>query len=185
MTRRILCLAALVALAITLPVSASTFVAMDQGELVSQSNAVVEGRIQNVQSFWNEEHTMIFTHSLVEVESTVAGKAARFITVRTPGGTVGDYTVHAEGFPAFGNGDRVLLFVRQDGGAYTVTGHRLGHYSIQTQSNGVEMAVPTLEQGVELLTLNGAPAPRPQAVRLDELKAQIRGLQVGPQVQVQ
>jgi hypothetical protein len=183
--RRLSILWVAVVLVLAIPAGASTFVAMDPAELLAQSDAVVEGRVQNVQSFWNEDHTLIFSHSLIEVESTVAGHAARFITVRTPGGTVGDYTVQAEGFPAFRRGERVLLYVNQNGGAYTVTGHRLGHYQIRTLTDGSEIAEPTLEAGVTLLRLDGAPAPRPQALRLEELKAQIRGLETGPRTQVQ
>jgi hypothetical protein len=69
----------------------------------------------------------------------------------------------------------VLLYVQhQADGTDEVTGYRQGHYRIVTNQAGVDIAVPTLEPGVRLLTPGGRLAARPAAVQLDTLKAQIR-----------
>ena len=164
--------AALLLLA-ALPAAASTFFAMNQEELLASSNAVVQGKVLDTRSFWNEKHTMIMTEARVEVTELVAGDAPAVVTVRTFGGEVGDYRVDAAGFPTFSSGDRLFLYLSSDGDAYRVAGYRQGQYRIRTSAKG-EMAVPTLEHGVRLFTRSGKLAPRPQAVQLDDLKNSVR-----------
>ena len=163
-----------------LPTDASTFVAMNQRELVAQSDAVVVGRVLQVDSFWNAEHTMIVTEVSLEVQETVVGRTpGSVVTIRTYGGQVESYRIEAHGFPAFAIDDRVLVFLRhdsEDSEAYSVTGYRLGQYSLVRHADGRTTAVPTLEDGVRLLTRDGALSPRPQARDLDEFKTELRSL---------
>ena len=166
-----------------LPAGASTFLAMSEGDLVAESSAVVRGTVVSVESFWNAEHTMIFTEVVVEVEKTVVGEAPRFVTLRVAGGTVDDYTVQAHGFPAFRPGERSLVFLG-DGAeeAFRVTGYQLGHYRIHTNRHGVEVAVPTVDHNVRLLSVDGrsveGPRARPLAAFEASLQEQGRRLQM-------
>ncbi|MDY7094029.1 MAG: hypothetical protein SX243_13760 [Acidobacteriota bacterium] len=166
---------ALVAL-LALPASASTFVNMSQQEMLQESVAVVQGQILEVTSFWNDERTVIFTEALVQVREEVVGKTdATVVRVRTAGGTVNGYTIEAAGFPQFNRGQNTLLFLQPaEAGVYQVVGYRLGQYRITRDRQGAEMAVPTLEAGVQLLTADGRPAERPRTIQLDELKTQLR-----------
>jgi hypothetical protein len=166
-----LCATLLVAVAV--PAAASTFFAMDQEELVASSNAVVQGRVLDVRSFWNEDHTNIVSEARVEVTDLVAGEAPAVVTVRTFGGEVGSYRVEAHGFPSFNSGEQVLLFLAADGDAYRVAGYRQGQYRVRASAKG-KLAVPTLEEGVRLFTRDGKQAPAPQAVQLDDFKNSIR-----------
>ena len=163
-----------------LPVSASTFLAMDQSEMVAQSEAIVVGRVLQIDSFWNAERTMIVTQVSLEVLENVVGRTdATVVTIRTYGGQVENYRIEAHGFPVFTPGERVLVFLRQDEAdpqAYAITGYRLGQYSLVRHANGRTTAVPTLEAGVNLLKRDGSVSPRPQARDLDELKSQLRSL---------
>jgi hypothetical protein len=167
-----------IALALTLaavvPVGASTFLALSPEELVAQSDAVIQGQVLKVSSFWTPSGRLIVTEAMVQVEETVAGRAPAVVVLRTAGGTVGGYTVKAHGFPSFGVGDRVLLFVDGAEGTAQVTGYQQGQYRIARDKAGVEVAVPALGEGVRLLHRDGTPAAAPKAVRLDIFKAQIR-----------
>jgi hypothetical protein len=146
-----------------LPVDASTFLGMDQRELLANSDAVVVGRVLQVDSFWNAEHTMIVTEAAVEIQETVVGKLrSSVVTIRTYGGQVESYRIEAHGFPTFSVDDRVLVFQ--------------GQYQLVRHADGRTTAVPTLDDGVRLLNANGAAAPRPVSQDLDELKAQLRSL---------
>lgn len=165
----------LLALAIlAAPAAASTFIALNQQELVGQSDAVVQGRVLKVNSFWSPSGRMVLSEVMVQVEEKILGDAPGVVILRTAGGTVGGYTVEAHGFPSFKAGDRAVLFLRNSANVAEVTGYRQGQYQIVRDKSGVEMAVPTLGPNVRLLHRDGTPAAAPKAVRLDEFKARLR-----------
>jgi hypothetical protein len=173
--KRWIALAAAAMLLAAVPAGASTFLAMSQEELVAQSDAVVVGKVLDVQSFWNREGTAILSEATIQVEEPIAGEAASLVVVRTFGGEVDGLRIDAHGFPAFAEGQRLLLFLRDAGdGGSEVVGYRLGEYRVVKRSDGVEVAVPTLEHSVQLLRRDGGPAERPRAVELEALKGQIR-----------
>lgn len=173
--------AALAIVLMAVPATASTFVAMDQAELVAASDAVIQGEVLEVYSFWNQEGTAVLTEARILVEEVVAGQAPAEVVVRTFGGRVGDYVLEAHGFPTFQEGQRLLLFLHQAPDAsLRVTGYRLGEYRIARGDRGQMIAMPTLEPGIRLFAQDGTPAPRPQAVPLETLKSQIRGLATRP-----
>ena len=163
------------ALACVVPVSASTFLAMSRGELVAQSSSIIEGVVLKTNSYWTRSGRLIITEAHIQVTDVVAGEAPSIVVVRTAGGEVGGYTVEAHGFPKFAVGERVFLFLHDgEEGVAEVTGYRLGQYRVVRDKAGVEIAVPTLEAGVRLLTPEGVAAPRPGAMKLEALKSSIR-----------
>ncbi|HYO16421.1 MAG TPA: hypothetical protein VE685_24750 [Thermoanaerobaculia bacterium] len=173
--KRLVWLAVFALVVAAIPVGASTFVALSRGELVAQSDAIVEGEVLKVNSFWSRSGRMIVTEALVRVTDKIAGNAPTVVAVRTFGGEVGGFLVEAHGFPKFQVGERVVLFLQdQPNGTAEVTGYRQGQFQIVRDKAGVQIAVPTLEEGVNLLRADGAPVARPKAVRLDELKNAIR-----------
>jgi hypothetical protein len=177
MNRRTTLLIGLIAGLCALPAMASTFVAMETHELVAASEAVVQGKVLEVYSFWNADGTAVLTEARVLVEEVVAGKAGNEVVVRTFGGQVGDYRLEAHGFPVFRENDRVLLFLHTaPDRSLRVTGYMLGDYRVSPGARGELMARPTLEQGVRLLHADGRPAPAPKAVPLEAFKNQIRSL---------
>jgi hypothetical protein len=155
------------------PAGASTFLALTQEELVAQSDAVVQGRVIQVNSFWSRSGRLIMTEAMIQVEETILGDAPTVVVLKTAGGTVDGFTIEAHGFPKFEVNERFLLFV--DGGeAARVVGYRQGQWRIVPDKAGVEIAVPMVEGDVMLLTPDGKAAVRPQPVRLETLKGQIR-----------
>ncbi|HSK76654.1 MAG TPA: hypothetical protein VLQ45_09370 [Thermoanaerobaculia bacterium] len=161
-------------LAVAIPAAASTFVALSRGELVAQSDAIVQGRVLKVSSFWSPSGRLIVSEAMIEVEETIAGRAPSVVVLRTAGGTVGGYTIEAHGFPKFAVNDRLVLFVQGAGNLAKVTGYQQGQYRIVRDKAGIEMAVPTLGDGVRLLRQDGRAGELPKAVRLDDFKAGIR-----------
>jgi len=176
MQRKIATLSVLALVLSVLPAGASTFLAMSDDQLVAESTAVVQGTVVSVDSFWNASHTVIVTEVVVEVEKNVVGQAPSFVTLRTFGGTVGDYTVQAHGFPTFREGERSLLFLgaAKEGEALRVTGYQLGHYRIVTNSQGVDIAVPTLDENVRLLSADGRAVEMPRARPLAAFEASLQ-----------
>lgn len=165
----------LLALVAAAPAVASTFLAMDRTSLVRQADAVIQGRVLKVESFWEPTGTVIVTEAMVQVEEVVVGRTPTVVRVKTIGGEVGGYVIDAHGFPTFTADERVLLFLEEDGeDTLRVTGYQLGQYRLVAGEGGVELAVPALDEGARLLTADGKLAPAPAAQPLAELKNQIR-----------
>ncbi len=64
-----------IACLVALPASASTFVAMTPHELVAQADAVIQGRVADLRSFWSESGRIIVTEALIDVEEALVGDA--------------------------------------------------------------------------------------------------------------
>jgi hypothetical protein len=167
---------ATMAVAAAPPLGASTFVAMSTSDLVKSSTAVVEGEVFDVSSRWTADGRIIVTDAKVRVWDVLGGKAAEVLQVKTFGGTVDGFTVDAIGFPTFTTGERVLLFLEPDSeaGRLRVNGYQQGLYRIVLRPDGVETAVPSVDHGVQLLSPAGARVAPLPAIRLDDLRHQIR-----------
>jgi len=175
--KRVLLSLGLVAMLAALPASASTFVAMSDEALVASSQAVVVGEVVQVDSFWNQDGTAVLTEATFQVGQTFAGSAPATVKVRTFGGSVGDVRIEAIGFPTFEVGEHMVLFLEQGAeGTYRVTGYQLGQYRVRKNETGVVTAYPALEHGVQLLQIDGTPAPAPKVMPLHALAERVRGL---------
>ena len=172
--KRLVCLSVLaLMLAGVVTAGASTFIALGNDKLVAQSDAVIQGRVLKVNSFWSPSGRVILSEALVQVEEKILGDAPSVVRVRTFGGTVGGFTVEAHGFPKLAVNDHVVLFLQNANETAEVTGYRQGQWRI-VQDKGVQMAVPTVESGVMLLGRDGRPAAAQKAMRLDAFKNMIR-----------
>lgn len=158
------------------PATASTFLAVSPQQLVRQADAIVQGKVIQLDSFWSESGRLIVTEAIVAVEEVLVGQAPSTVAVRTAGGQVGDILVEAHGFPKFADGERVLLFLAFDAetGTHRVLGYQQGHFRIVTRLDGVTLAVPMVEGGARYLTASGELAPEPKSVELGSFKAAIR-----------
>lgn len=175
MKRVVVSVGLLLALAVALPVGASTFLAMSQKQLLQHSQAVVQGRVLQVSSFWNPTGQVIVTEALVQVEEAIAGEAPAVVVLRTFGGTVDGFTVEAHGFPKFRANERLLLYISPEkDGAASVVGYQQGQFRILRNQGGEELAVPTVDGGATFLTPRGGVAPRTVAVPLAAFKESIR-----------
>jgi len=154
---------------------ASTFLAMSREELVAGSAAVVDGRVTQVRSFWNAEHTAILTEALVRVDDVIVGEAPTFVKVLTFGGTVGRMRIEASGFPTFAKGERQLLFLYREpaDGSVRVNGYRLGQYRIERGVDGSDVAVPMADAGTRLVRADKS-FELPRTECLEDLKASVR-----------
>lgn len=173
--RRLLSLALLMMVMAGIPAGASTFLAMNQRELVRDSAAVIEGEVLQVHSFWDSKGQIMITEAIVKVTDAVFGEPGSAVVVRTFGGTVEGYNVKAEGFPTFNRGERLLLYIEPErDGAHRVAGYQQGQYRIVRNKEGFEVAVPTFDSHATLITRDGREAARPAAMPLSTLKNQIR-----------
>lgn len=177
--RRLISMALLAVVLVAVPAGASTFLAMTQDELVRDSAAVIQGKVIQVNSYWEKTGAVIVTEALVQVEDTLFGEAPSVVAVKTFGGKVGGFFIEAHGFPKFRVDQRVLLFLEPDqDGLMRVTGYQQGQFRIAMDKAGREVAIPALDLGANLLTKDGRTLPAPRTLPLDTLKGQIRAAAV-------
>ena len=114
---------------------ASLFEPVGDQQLVCEATDIIRGRVTSVQSAWDAEHAAIWTTATVQVQEAIRGTLAAdaVIQVKEVGGTVGDYTVVAEGFPTFQANEEIVVLLRpwEDGsGVYRVWAYGRGKFSI-------------------------------------------------------
>ncbi|NOZ26891.1 MAG: matrixin family metalloprotease [Chloroflexi bacterium] len=92
------------------------------------ADAIVEGRVTEVTSFWNEEHTLILSRATVAVEEVVQGRVdGPAISVIYEGGQVGDIALRLSHGVRLVAGQRVRLHLQREAdGAYGVVGGERG-----------------------------------------------------------
>jgi len=140
--------AALVVSAVAVDSFATQVIQKSPKELAQASQLVVDGTVQSVRSYWNDDHSKIFTEALVDVASTHKGAAAQSVRVVQLGGVVGNVRMTAHGALQWKRGEEVLLFLEPaTPGAFQVAGFSQGKYLIerdpQTGTPFVKPAMPS------------------------------------------
>jgi hypothetical protein len=139
---------------VTAPCIASTFLDVDIPTLRTMSSSVVVARVQEVESSWNEDGTMIFTQVTVAVQRTLVGTHQASLTLRVPGGSVAGFSLRMAGAPEFRVGERALIFVAAwDDGAPMVSGYAQGVSRIARDQAGNEMLRGGIANGMALAQL--------------------------------
>jgi hypothetical protein len=168
---------ALLLMLIDVPAFASTFLAMDLPELITESDGVVRGEVISLNSFWDPEHRVILTDAEIRVDEKMLGRVGqvgRTVTVRTFGGEVGGYTVVAHGFPQFTVGEELVLFLQTaPDRTLRVTGYQLGQFEVVEQK-GVPMVLPTRDNGATLLMPDGKEIQAPVPTTLGDFRQELR-----------
>jgi hypothetical protein len=164
MKLRGLCLTlSLVLLATALPLSASQWIQLPFDQIVRESTYVVRGTVTNVYSAWNDDHDIIFSYATIRVQRYIGDNAGpATLIVREVGGTVGEYTQQAIGFPELREGEEVVLMLAKwdDSDDWRIHAYNQGKYLVRT-FNGVEQLVEDpVKQGDDRLA--GSHGPRMQ-----------------------
>ena len=130
MRTRISSLVVLWTVAVVTTTAATEFDAFDRQLQVHGSDVIVVGRVVSVRSAWNGDHSAIVTSAAVAVDDAWKGPCADRIEVRTFGGRVGNVALEVEGAAQFEAGERVVLFLRRIGDAYSPYGMRFGKFDV-------------------------------------------------------
>jgi hypothetical protein len=111
--------------ALAAPATATTLIRQGLEDLVQNNENVVQGKVLDIHSYWNPDHTFIFTDVRVRPTASVRrNPIARDVTFTVMGGTVGETTVLVIGSPELVPGSEYLLFlnpVDMPGGARMLT----------------------------------------------------------------
>jgi hypothetical protein len=174
-----LAIVAAVVLMWTAPCLATTVVPMSEADLASEAAAVVLGRVTNLSSHLDAAHGQIFTDVTLGVDEVVAGPALpATVTLRQPGGQVGNVRTWIDGSPEFSIGERVLVYLKvaRDGTLRVLQLYQ-GKLSVMVNPlTGDEVAIRITGGGVRVLAplRHGATSPPKDTHRLDDLRRAIR-----------
>ena len=163
------------------PTDATTMIRQGLDKLTAANEAVVQGRVVDIHSYWNAEHTMIMTDVRVRVAEMLKGdRAAREVTFTLLGGTVGDVTTLIIGGPDLVPGSDYVLFLNRerlhgDHELLTVRDLVQGAFEI-TESGGGRRAYSQALVHALVADADGSADPPggAEGLTLDDMLAQIR-----------
>jgi hypothetical protein len=154
----------LVLLATSVPLSASQFIQLPFDQVAREATVIVRGSIVSTYSAWDSAHETIFTYATVRVQRYIGETTGPdTVIVREAGGTVGDYTQEAIGFPALREGENVVLMLTKwdDSDDWRIHAYNQGKYLVHKTLRGEVLTEDPVKQGDE--RLGGADHPRIQA----------------------
>ena len=127
-------------------VDATTVAPLSFEPLVSESSAVVYGRVSDVRSQWTADRRFIESVVSIEVIKGMKGGASETIAFTVPGGQVGRYRNIIPGAPMFAPGDLAVFFLTAHGARLPVTtGLTQGVYRVQRDAaSGAMLVVPPI-----------------------------------------
>ena len=108
-------------------------------ELVVEARSVCQGVVTDVNPQWNNDHTMIYTDVTVSVDECLKGREGPEITLKIPGGTVGEITLWVSDTPTFEKDEEVILFLQEE--YFQIVGWYQGKYTIEDDIV-LEKAIP-------------------------------------------
>jgi hypothetical protein len=143
----------LLLLSTAVSVDATTFVMMDDADLVARSMAVAIGTVTGVESV-GDDAGGIRTHVSLTLDEVIRGQIDRkVIVLRELGGRLAQHTERVFGAPTYAVGEDVLVFVEgsADGSLHTA-GMAMGKYRIEHDPRGASLAVRDADANVAVST---------------------------------
>ena len=118
--RRNACIGLLLVVCAT-SIDATTIAPLTFEQLVTQSAAVVYGRVTDVRAQWTADRRFIESIVSIEVMKGLKGNAHDTVQFSVPGGQVGRYRNIIPGAPVFTTGDVAVVFLTAHGARMPVT----------------------------------------------------------------
>jgi len=101
-------------------------------QLGVDSELVVMGKVQSVESYWNESKTKILTETRVTVSDAYKGGTRGVVTVMQLGGVVDNVRMTVHGALQWDVGEEVVLFLEPfQTGTYQVSGFFQGRFKVE------------------------------------------------------
>jgi hypothetical protein len=126
-----------------IPALATVFVPVDFNEMVTASQAIVQGRVIDVRSDVTLDRGSIESFVTLDVARSLKGNLGSRVTFKVPGGQVGRYRLIVVGAPHFKADDNVIVFLSARGPSIPyVFGLSQGVYRIARNENGREVVTP-------------------------------------------
>lgn len=153
---------------------------MSTQQLTEQSTAVVLGTCEQMESYWADGNSKIFTRVKVRGQEYIKGNLGAEAEITVPGGQIGNTIYEVTDMPVFRKGDEVLLFVwSHPTGKQMVIGGTQGKFSIETDKTTGKKVVVGVElqasPAAGLLKSTTQVVKTEKKVFLDEFLNEVRG----------
>ncbi|MGH9839653.1 MAG: hypothetical protein ACREEM_12805 [Blastocatellia bacterium] len=155
---------------------------LDIEDLARFSSDIFHGKVISTNTFWNAEHTRIYTAAQVRINESFKGAARRdqVVTVTQLGGEKDGIRMDYAGRPEFSTNESVVLFAtRARNGDLTVVALKQGKLNVEGAEVKRDFSGLTLIDSSDAGGAGGAGKnPRPLALKtarlsLDELRTRI------------
>jgi hypothetical protein len=104
-------LVAISAVAIVVLPSFALMTKATMADLTAGATGIVQGKVVSVAPQWDVEGKTIFTYVTVAANQWLKGTGTKVVTIRIPGGEVGDIGLWVEDTPVFFEGQDVIVFL--------------------------------------------------------------------------
>ena len=154
---------------------ASTFVEIPMPDFVRAAEAIVLGSVESLESVSTVDGR-IYTYVTLELEEVLkGGLTSSSVTLKQPGGRVGDRRLVVDGSPRFRLGERVLVYLTRAADGSLHSSHlAMGKFGIVWDpATQRELAVREFGEG-RLFSRRGWRIPSRDARPLSELRDQVR-----------
>ena len=113
----------------------TTVIRMDLPALVEESDSIVQGQVEGVDSRWDEQNRTIFTYISIKVREPLKANPGPTVVIRQLGGKVGTMHLSVMGMPVFRTGEEVILFLKRNPEpTYHVVGLSQGKYRTENDT---------------------------------------------------
>lgn len=127
-------------------------------ELTRGAEVILTGKVTQQASSWNEDKTRIYTRATIQVEEYIKGNnAGNTVTVKYPGGEVGEVGEIYSHMVRFEDKEEVLVFLKKD--------EKSADYKVYNGENGKISVINDPKTGEKATTSN---------MRINSIKAQIK-----------
>lgn len=165
---------------LTFPAHATSVLAPKFEALVDRADLIFAGRVTSQHSEWRSlnGHRAIVTLVTFSVERTHKGRADSAVTLQFLGGRVGQVSMDVAEMPQFKAGERVVLFVEDNGNtASPVIGFFYGRFGLKKDAAGLDIVLQhdgaPLEDVAEIGRAKGAGGAKGRALSHEDFAAKV------------
>ncbi len=134
MFKKVSLLISIILLGLLPQVSNAIMIKLDLEDLTGNSDLVIRAKVDNIRCAWNEDQTEVSSYASLSLTEPIKGiPQEKEMTVKYPGGCIGDIVTWAEDAPVFQSGEEVIVFLDKETAQKTrgVFGNFQGKYTIK------------------------------------------------------
>jgi hypothetical protein len=102
-------------------------------ELTARADSILVGEVTDIVCHQESEGN-IYTQVTLAVEQTIKGQKKEAVNLSVPGGELNGQTLWVEDAPSFQRGERVVVFLEEREGIFTVVGGFQGKFTIDNNN---------------------------------------------------
>src|SRR5689334_12368954 len=171
-----LLLLAVAALFLVLSTQATIMQRLEVEELARNSSDIFHGQVISTETYWNAEHTRIYTGAQVRINEPLKGASKRSDVVKVVqlGGEKDGVKIDYAGRPEFAVGESVVLFTtRNRNGELTVVALKQGKMRVEGQTVIRDFSGLTLTDGVKVGKSLQPVKAMPTQLTMEELRQRV------------